>query len=201
MVILRRLPLMKFPLYVAAQFLGAFAGASVFYGLYYDVLVAYTNGVFAVTGANATAHIFASCPSEYTSVLNGFLNQVIGTAALIVGILAFIGENNNSNPKGLQPLAISLIIIAITVSMGLNSYTLNPAQDLSPQLFAAVAGWGLYVFRAGDYEFWIQLTGPMVGAALGDGIYALFIEWSHTEPVIREQRTTSRTLFEMITMI
>lgn len=36
----------------------------------------YTNGEFAVTGANATANIFASYPAKHLSVLNGFVDQV-----------------------------------------------------------------------------------------------------------------------------
>lgn len=35
MVILGKLPLKKFPVYVVAQFLGAFAGSCAVYGLYY----------------------------------------------------------------------------------------------------------------------------------------------------------------------
>lgn len=35
MVILGKLPLKKFPVYVLAQFLGAFAGSCAVYGLYY----------------------------------------------------------------------------------------------------------------------------------------------------------------------
>lgn len=35
MVILGKLPLKKFPVYVVAQFLGAFSGACAVYGLYY----------------------------------------------------------------------------------------------------------------------------------------------------------------------
>lgn len=35
MVILGKLPVKKFPVYVLAQFLGAFAGSCAVYGLYY----------------------------------------------------------------------------------------------------------------------------------------------------------------------
>jgi len=35
MVVLGKLPLKKFPVYVLAQFLGAFAGSCAVYGLYY----------------------------------------------------------------------------------------------------------------------------------------------------------------------
>ncbi|XP_069380117.1 aquaporin-9-like isoform X1 [Paralichthys olivaceus] len=178
MMILKRLPPEKFPLYLVAQFLGAFAGASVVYGLYYDALMAYTNGVFVVTGPSATAQIFASYPDKSTSVL-------IGTAALIVGILAVTDEKNNGAPKGLQPLAISLIITAIAVSMGTNGYPINPARDLSPRVLTALTGWGLDVFSAGGYWFWIPLVGPMVGALLGVAVYTLFIHCS--EPEKQEQ--------------
>lgn len=100
MVILGKLPLKKFPVYVLAQFLGAFAGSCAVYGLYYgeisphhlqiflllyiynskffptDALMEYTNGEFIVTGQNATANIFASYPSKHLSVVNGFVDQV-----------------------------------------------------------------------------------------------------------------------------
>ena len=36
----------------------------------------YTGGVLSVTGANATANIFASYPAPHLSVLNGFVDQV-----------------------------------------------------------------------------------------------------------------------------
>lgn len=35
MVVVGKLPIKKFPVYVAAQFLGAFAGSCAVYGLYY----------------------------------------------------------------------------------------------------------------------------------------------------------------------
>lgn len=41
-----------------------------------DALMDYTDGEFVVTGANATANIFASYPAEHLSVLNGFVDQV-----------------------------------------------------------------------------------------------------------------------------
>lgn len=43
---------------------------------YIDALMEYTKGEFAVTGANATANIFASYPAKHLSILNGFLDQV-----------------------------------------------------------------------------------------------------------------------------
>ncbi|XP_067104859.1 aquaporin-9b [Osmerus mordax] len=200
MVILGKLPIKKFPVYVVAQFLGAFAGSCAVYGLYYDALMVYTGGVLSVTGPNATANIFASYPAPHLSVLNGFVDQVIATGALILCILAITDGKNIGAPKGMEPLCISLIIMAIGVSMGLNcGYPINPARDLAPRLFTAVAGWGMEVFSVGGCWWWIPVAGPMVGGLVGAAIYFLFIELHHPEPEKQEENNV-QDKYEMITM-
>lgn len=67
---------------------------------------------------------------------------------LVLCILAIVDGRNIGAPKGVEPLAVGLILLGISVSMGLNcGYPLNPARDLGPRLFTAVAGWGMEVFR------------------------------------------------------
>ncbi|XP_030574992.1 aquaporin-9b [Archocentrus centrarchus] len=200
MVILGKLPLKKFPVYVAAQFLGAFAGSCAVYGLYYDALMDFTKGEFIVTGENATATIFASYPLKHLSVLNGLVDQVIATAALVICILAITDRKNIGAPKGMEPLCIGLIIMGIGVSMSLNcGYPINPARDLSPRFFTALAGWGMEVFRAEGCWWWIPVVGPMVGGAVGAGVYALFIELHHPEPEKQEENNV-QDKYEIITM-
>ncbi|XP_028812292.1 aquaporin-9b isoform X2 [Denticeps clupeoides] len=149
MVVLGKLPLKKFPVYVAAQFLGAFVGSCAVFGLYYDAFMDFNNGTFVVTGENATAGIFASYPAKHLSVLNGFIDQVIGAGALVLCILAIIDKKNIGAPKGTEPLLIGLSILAIGVSMGFNcGYPINPARDLGPRAFTAAAGWGMEVFKS-----------------------------------------------------
>ncbi|KAL7833457.1 hypothetical protein AOLI_G00284170 [Acnodon oligacanthus] len=202
MVVLGKLSLKKFPVYVAAQFIGAFAGSCAVFGLYYDALMDYTNGALLVTGENATANIFASYPAKHLSVLNGFIDQVIGTGALVLCILAIVDRKNMGAPKGMEPLIIGLIILAIGVSMGLNcGYPINPARDLGPRLFTAVAGWGMDVFRAGGCWWWIPVAGPMVGGVVGAVIYFLLIELHHPEPEKQnEEENKVKDKYEMITM-
>ncbi|XP_055755611.1 aquaporin-9-like [Salvelinus fontinalis] len=200
MVVLGKLPIKKFPVYVAAQFLGAFAGSCAVYGLYYDALMEHTGGVMQVTGINATANIWASYPAKHISVLGGFVDQVIGTAALILCILAIIDGKNIGAPKGMEPLCIGLIIMAIGVSMGLNcGYPINPARDLGPRLFTAVAGWGMEVFRAGGCWWWIPVAGPMVGGVVGAAVYFLFIELHHSEPE-KQGENNVKDKYEMVTL-
>ncbi|KAK1802275.1 hypothetical protein P4O66_021941, partial [Electrophorus voltai] len=202
MVILGKLPVKKFPVYVAAQFSGAFVGSCAVFGLYYDAFMDYSNGVLMVTGENATANIFASYPAKHLSVLNGFADQVIGTGALVMCVLAIMDKKNMGAPKGMEPLVISLTILAIGVSMGLNcGYPINPARDLGPRLFTAVAGWGVEVFRAGGYWWWIPVAGPMVGGVLGAMIYLLLIELHHPELGKRgAEENNIKDKYEMITM-
>ncbi|KAL1007268.1 hypothetical protein UPYG_G00084330 [Umbra pygmaea] len=200
MVVLGKLPIRKFPVYVAAQFLGAFAGSCAVYGLYYDALMEHSGGVLQVTGINATANIWASYPAKHISVLGGFVDQVIGTASLILCILAIIDGKNIGAPKGMEPLCIGLIIMAIGVSMGFNcGYPINPARDLGPRLFTAVAGWGMEVFRAGGCWWWIPVIGPMLGGVVGAAIYFLFIELHHTEPE-KQGENNVKDKYEMVTM-
>ncbi|XP_073763109.1 aquaporin-9b isoform X1 [Danio rerio] len=160
MVVLRKLPLKKFPVYVLAQFLGAFFGSCAVYCLYYDAFTEFANGELAVTGPNATAGIFASYPREGLSLLNGFIDQVIGAGALVLCILAVVDKKNIGAPKGMEPLLVGLSILAIGVSMALNcGYPINPARDLGPRLFTAIAGWGLTVFSM-SLDLWGKTEHP-----------------------------------------
>lgn len=76
------------------------------------------------------------------------MTQVIGTAALLLCVLALGDRRNSSIPDGLQPLLVGALVLAIGVSMGSNSgYAINPARDLGPRLYTYIAGWGGEVFR------------------------------------------------------
>ncbi|XP_070303491.1 aquaporin-9 [Salvelinus sp. IW2-2015] len=252
MVVLGKLPIKKFPVYVAAQFLGAFAGSCAVYGLYYG------DASRTCCAAVLPPHIAAAqlslppallwdgdIPQPVTRVLshpespprskspaiaaaryhaawslilhlyvcqlsvliiaisNSWLMpclQVIGTAALILCILAIIDGKNIGAPKGMEPLCIGLIIMAIGVSMGLNcGYPINPARDLGPRLFTAVAGWGMEVFRAGGCWWWIPVAGPMVGGVVGAAVYFLFIELHHAEPE-KQGENNVKDKYEMVTL-
>lgn len=49
--------------------------------------------------------------------------------------------------SGLKPFMIGLTFWGVGASFGINTgYALNPARDLAPRIFSAIAGWGKDVF-------------------------------------------------------
>ncbi|XP_064032198.1 aquaporin-10 [Pogoniulus pusillus] len=180
MCLVEQLPWWKLPIFVVVQTCAAFLGAAAVYGLYYDAIQNYTNGTLLTYGPGETASIFATYPADYVSIANGFLDQVIGTSVLLVGVLAILDGRNKGVPKGLEPLVVAGLVLAIEVSMGSNcGCPLNPARDLGPRLFTYVAGWGPEVFRRGNGWWWVPLVAPMLGAALGVLLYHLFVAFHH----------------------
>lgn len=77
-----------------------------------------------------------------------YLIQVLGTAMLLLCLLALGDKKNQPAPSNGKPLIIGVLVLLIGVSFGSNSgYAINPTRDFGPRLFTAIAGWGLDVFR------------------------------------------------------
>jgi MIP family channel proteins len=174
------LPWSKLGPYALAQTTGAFAGAAFVFAVYREAFDHFDGGLRQVTGPLGTAGIFATYPQPFLSTRGGFLDQVAGTALLLLAVLA-IGDRKNQAPSpGTAPLVVGALVAVIGMSFGYNSgYAINPARDLGPRLFTALAGWGPDVFRAGNYWFWIPLVAPCLGALAGTFVYDRLIARAH----------------------
>lgn len=177
---LRGFPWRKVPAYVLAQVAGAFAGAAVTYLTYREALAAFDGGVRQVAGPNASAGIFATYPQPYLSVFpGGFVDQVVGTALLMMGVFA-IADRRNAGPATGGPALVGALVAVIGMSFGMNAgYAINPARDFGPRLFTSLAGWGSEVFTAGPAWWWVPIVAPCLGAVLGGFVYDLFITRHH----------------------
>jgi MIP family channel proteins len=172
--------------YVAGQLAGAFAASIVVYVTYREALDAFDGGVRQIGGSLGTAGIWATYPQPFLSVFpGGFIDQVVGTA-LLVGVIFALSDNRNfAPPPRLAPLMIGLLVLAIGATFGFNSgYAINPARDLAPRLFTAMAGWGSGVFTAGNGWWWVPVVAPCVGGVLGGYIYDLLIGNHHPPEAI-----------------
>ena len=95
-----------------------------------------------------------------------------GTALLVLVIFGVTDSRNSMPPAGLAPVIVGLIVLLIGATFGFNAgYAINPARDLGPRLFTAVAGWGGEVFRAGNGWWWVPVIAPCLGGVLGGWIY------------------------------
>ena len=134
-----------------------------------------------MTGPHATAGIFATYPQDFLSnVPGGLVDQIVGTALLVLVILA-LGDKRNAAPEGgYGPVLVGALVVLIGMTFGYNAgYAINPARDLGPRLFTAVAGWGSEVFRAGNHWWWVPIVGPCVGGVLGGAVYDALITRHH----------------------
>ncbi|XP_048023265.1 aquaporin-3b [Megalobrama amblycephala] len=186
--LLGREPWRKFPVYFLSQTLGAFLGSGIIFGMYIDAIWDFGQGSLVVVGDNATAGIFATYPSKHLTLLNGFFDQIIGTAALIVCILAIVDPYNNPIPRGLEAFTVGFVVLVIGQSMGFNSgYAVNPARDLGPRIFTAIAGWGSEVFSENSYWSFVPVFAPFIGAVFGVMVYQLMVGY-HVEGEERVKR-------------
>ena len=169
----RGFPWGKVPGYVGAQVAGAFVASAVVYITYADALNAFDGGVRQVTGAQGTAGIWATYPQAFIAPFPaGFIDQFVGTALLMLVVLAISDARNAPPAAGMGPLIVGLLVTVIGMSFGYNAgYAINPARDFGPRLFTALAGWGAEVFRAGNGWWWVPLLAPPLGAVAAGWIY------------------------------
>jgi glycerol uptake facilitator protein len=168
----RGFPWRKVVPFIVAQFAGAFVASLVVYLTYYEALQH-----IDPEHTLKTAGIWATYPKDYLSnVPGGLVDQIVGTALLMMVVFAVSDTRNMALPGPLGPIVVGATVAAIGMTYGLNSgYAINPARDLGPRLFTALGGWGQQVFTANNGWWWVPVVGPCIGAVLGGLVYDLFI--------------------------
>jgi glycerol uptake facilitator protein len=144
------------PTLIAGQFLGAFIGATL-------VWLAYLAHWAETEDAGLKLAVFSTGPAIRNTVAN-LITEIIGTAMLLIGILA-IGQNEVASAMGY--FFVALIVLAIGQSLGgPTGYAINPARDLGPRIMHFV----LPIAGKGDSDWgysWIPVVGPLVGGVVG----------------------------------
>ncbi|KAF8180115.1 aquaporin-like protein [Pholiota molesta] len=171
----RGFPWRKVPAYIFAQVLGGLFGAAVVYGNYASAIDIFEGGHGIRT--RATGGLFATYALDYMSNISCFFVEFLGTALLVLMVLAATDKKNNSPPKGLLPLTLFLTLLGLGLGFGMQtSYAFNPARDFGPRLLLTFAGYGkqLYSYRS-QYWLWCPIIGPIVGAQIAAIFYDLFL--------------------------
>jgi glycerol uptake facilitator protein len=170
-------PWRKVAPYAVAQTAGAFAAALLVRWNYTEVLARADPG-----HTIKTQTVFSTLPGN-GSITAGvhewgaFRDQVIGTAILLMLILAITDLLNTPPGANLGPFIIGLVVVAIGMAFGTDAgYAINPARDFGPRLASFLTGYGsAWRDQWGNLYFWVPIDGPLVGGLLGGVAYKLFI--------------------------
>ena len=165
LAVFRNFPWRKVVPYSLAQTAGAFVAAALVYRNYLPAFHQVDPQLQKTAGIFTTFPAFPELPQA------GFLDQTIGTALLLLLILA-ITDERNSPPGILTPLMIGLVVVAIGMSFGgMHGYAINPARDFGPRLFTVVAGFRNNGITDGSRVWWIPIVAPLLGGLIGAAIY------------------------------
>jgi glycerol uptake facilitator protein len=166
------------PVYWGGQLLGAMIGAALCWVAYYGQFQAHLTDREIVGDGGRRSDpgpvlgIFSTAP-EIRNVWQNLATEIIGTFVLIIAVLT---QGLNDSGKGLGTLG-ALITALVVVSIGLSlggptGYAINPARDLGPRIVHSLLP--LPNKGGSDWTYaWIPVVGPLIGGALGAGLYKL----------------------------
>lgn len=159
LVVGKRFPASDLIPYVIAQVAGGIAAAGVL------LIIASGKDGFDVHAGFASNGYGLHSPGGY-SALAAFVAEVVLTAFFLIVVM---GSTDSRAPKGFAALAIGLCLTLIhLICIPVTNTSVNPARSTGPAIFAG--GWALQ-------QLWMFWVAPLIGGALGGGIYrALFAE-------------------------
>lgn len=153
LVVGKRFPATELLTYWIAQVVGAVGAAGVLY------VVASGVPSFDVHAGFASNGYGEHSPGGY-SLLAAMVAEVLLTTFFVFVIM---GSTDSRAPKGFAGIAIGLCLTLIhLVSIPITNTSVNPARSTGPALF--VGGWALQ-------QLWVFWVAPLVGGAIGGGIY------------------------------
>ncbi|WP_327065183.1 aquaporin family protein [Kitasatospora sp. NBC_01250] len=175
MAVFNKFPWRKVIPYVVAQFLGAFVAALLVRWNYTEVLAKFDPG-----HTLKSQFVFSTLPGNGSLPISDWgalRDQVIGTAILLLVIMAVTDLRNSAPQANLGGVVIGFLIVAIGMSFGTAAgYAINPARDLGPRLASYLTGYDhAWRDQYGHLYFWVPIVGPLVGGLIGAALYRLLV--------------------------
>ena len=142
--------------YFAAQFLGAFLGATLVWLHYYPHWA-------ETDDPGLKLAVFSTGPAIRKPLWN-LVSEIIGTFVLVYVIFMIQGADASNGSLGAVPVALLIVVIGLSLG-GTTGYAINPARDLGPRIMhqiLPIPGKG-----SSDWEYsWIPVVGPLVGGVV-----------------------------------
>lgn len=199
MVTSHRMQLKKLPVYLLAQFLGAFFAGLALYLFFNPSIVAYENIHHIIRGtadSMNTAKIFGEYyqlpgSNAVVSMPIALLAEAFGTFLLISFIFFLTEDSNGGRPNSnTAPIFIGLSVTSIICLIApLTQAGLNPARDFSPRMVTWIFGWNNAAFP--DYNggfFWVYILAPIIGGQFAGLMFTKIIE-----PLMRDHAIENNT--------
>lgn len=186
LALFQKFPWSKVGPYAIAQLAGAFVAALIVRWNYSEVIAKIdpghtikSQGIFSTLPGNGTLPV---------SDMGALRDQIIGTAILVLLVFAITDSRNSAPLANMTPFIVGLVVVAIGMAWGTNAgYAINPARDLGPRLASFITGYGgAFRDQYGSLYFWIPIVGPLIGAAVGGGLYTFGLQ-RHLPPAESDQ--------------
>ncbi|KAI1314190.1 aquaporin-like protein [Xylaria venustula] len=176
--IFRGFPWRNCGIYVVAQFLACFAAGALAYGVYKDTIHSVDPTL------ESTAKCLFSNPNTSVSMSTACLNQMVGSAIMIVAVFALGDDQNNPPGAGMHAFILGLLVTTLRFALGYNiGSSFNPASDFGPRVIAYAIGYR----EKTVFGTWWWLYGPwlstLAGSLLGCSIYDSFIFVGSESPI------------------
>jgi len=156
------------PVYIPAQFIGAFLGAVLVY-------LTYLPHWSETPDPGLKLAVFCTNPAIRRLPAN-LLTEIIGTVTLLFAVAAIVSKS--ASPPGgpapaLAPYLVGMLVWGIGLSLGgPTGYAINPARDLGPRIAHAIlpipgkgrSDWGYAL---------VPVVGPLIGGAIGGVVILL----------------------------
>jgi aquaporin Z len=142
--------------YIAAQVLGGIVAGAILY------VIASGQAGFDVAASGFAANGYNEhSPGGYT-LTAALVTEIVMTAMFLIVIM---GATSRRAPAGFAPIAIGLALTLIhLISIPVTNTSVNPARSTGVALF--VGDWAVQ-------QLWLFWIAPIIGGALGAGIYRL----------------------------
>lgn len=187
MVISGRMKIRKVPVYLTAQFIGAFLAGLAVYLLFGPSISAYEAAHTIVRGSAESVQT-AKMFGEYYSVTGSTAvvsmplaigAEAFGTFILLLMIFALTEGCNIGRPHdAMAPLFIGLTVSSIICLIApLTQAGLNPARDFGPRMVAWIFGWSDAAFpdKTGGF-FLVYILAPVIGGIVAALFFVKIIE-------------------------
>ena len=183
----KRMDVKKVPVYLLAQFTGAFISGLCIYGLFASSIATYErmNGIIRGSKESmSVAKMFGEYYnlSEMTATISmplAMTAEAFGTFLLVLMIFSLTESCNLGRPdNNMTPIFIGLSVSSIICLLApLTQAGLNPARDFGPRMVAWMFGWGYAAFpdTTGGF-FFVYMLAPIIGGLVASLFFTKVVQ-------------------------